>query len=58
MLLILYLILADLDSFSYRRLSVVRRSCRFTRRSDIIEDIYERASDFKILLDCMRSRAI
>jgi hypothetical protein len=37
------------------RLSV---DCRFTRRSDIIKDIYEKTSDCKILLDCMRSRAV
>jgi hypothetical protein len=55
--MIFYLIVTDLNSFSYRRLSIVRRSCRTSRRRDIDEDIHERASDFTVFSDCLRSRA-
>jgi hypothetical protein len=54
-MMFLYLIFTDLHSFSYRRLSIVWRSCRFTRRRDIIENILEKMSDFTILFDCMKS---
>jgi hypothetical protein len=53
--MISYLIFADLDSLSYRRLSIVERSCRFSRRRDINEDIHEKANDFTVLFDCLRS---
>jgi hypothetical protein len=55
--MIFYLIVADLNSFSYRRLSIVKRSCRSSRRRDINENIHERASDSTIFSDCLRSRA-
>ncbi len=55
--MIFYLIVVDLDSFSYRRLSIVKRLCRFSRRRDINKNIHEKTSDFTILFDCLRSRA-
>jgi hypothetical protein len=54
--MIFYLIVANLNSFSYRRLSIVKRSCRFSRQRDIDEDIYEKMNDFTIFFDCLRSR--
>jgi hypothetical protein len=55
-LMFFYLILADFDSFSYRRLSIIWRSCCFTRRRDIIENIFKKASDFTILSDCINCK--
>jgi hypothetical protein len=55
--MIFYLIVVNLNSFSYRRLSIVKRSCRSSRRRDIDENIHEKASDFTIFSDCLRSRA-